>query len=157
MRMTTARLQEHSKTTLSEFSRGFHHLEVNLYAAECYFELGKSENNASYFSKALLLYQTVISEGSGSQLETALVRAGFITFNHQQNYSLAQQYYRRLSEIGGVQSNVELALGGYLRSSIGTPRRSRWNYRCIRKDSADQWHGKRYSRFSLVLQRKSLL
>ena len=103
---------------LSEFSRGFHHLEVNLYAAECYFELGKSENNASYFSKALPFYQTVISEGSGSQLETALVRAGFITFNHQQNYSLAQQYYRRLSEIGGVQSNVELALEGYLRSSI---------------------------------------
>lgn len=103
---------------LSEFSRGFHHLEVNLYAAECNFELGKSENNSSYFSKALPYYQTVISEGSGAQLETALVRAGFITFNHQQNYSLAQQYYRRLSEIGGVQSNVELALEGYLRSSI---------------------------------------
>ena len=63
-------------------------------------------------------YQTVISEGSGAQLETALVRAGFITFNHHQNYSLAQQYYKRLSELGGVQSNVELALEGYLRSSI---------------------------------------
>ena len=103
---------------LKEFSRGFHHIEVNLYAAECYFELGKSENNPSYFDKALPYYQTVVSEGSGAQLETALVRAGFISYNHQQNYTLSQQFYRRLAEIGGIQSNVELALEGYLRSSI---------------------------------------
>ena len=98
--------------------------------------------------KALPYYQTVISEGSGAQLETALVRAGFITFNHQQNYSLAQQYYKRLSELGGVQSNVELALEGYLRSSIELQ-----DHDGI-IDASEKfirpWYGKRYSRFSVV-------
>lgn len=103
---------------LMEFSRGFHHLEVNSYAAECYFEMAKADNNPSYFDRALPFYQTVISEGSGSQLETALVRAGFITFNHQKRYGLAQQYYNQLSEMGSIQSNIELALEGFLRSSI---------------------------------------
>lgn len=103
---------------LREFNRGFHHLEVCLYLAESYFQLGLASEDVSRFNQALPYYQVVINEGTGGQLETALVRAGFVTFNHQQAYNLAQAYYVKLSEIAGIQSNFELALEGYLRSSI---------------------------------------
>jgi len=103
---------------LNEFNRGFHHLEVCLYLAESYFELGLATEEVNRFNQALPYYQVLISEGTGGQLETALVRAGFITFNYQQAYNLAQAYYLKLSEIAGIQSNFELALEGYLRSSI---------------------------------------
>ena len=95
---------------LKEFPKGFFRDQAFFYRGESYF---RQEQYAS----ALKDYGRIIDENRLQFLESALVRASWIMFYQNKDYSKANDYYTQLYNVASYKENTYVAMKGLLRTS----------------------------------------
>jgi len=94
---------------LNEFRNGSFRLNAQFYLAECLNSKGNRE-------EALGFYREVVNNPNNQFMEQSLIAASSILYEMEQ-YSEADNYYRKLEQVSESSKNKQLALGGQLRSS----------------------------------------
>ena len=95
---------------LKEFPKGFFRDQAFFYRGESYF---RQEQYAS----APADYGRIIDENRLQFLESALVRASWIMFYQNKDYSKANDYYTQLYNVASYKENTYVAMKGLLRTS----------------------------------------
>ncbi len=95
---------------LKEFPRGFFKDQALFYRGESQFKLDK-------YPLAMKDYNRIIDENRLQFLESALLRASWIMFYQDQDYSRANTYYTQLYNVASYKENTYVALKGMLRTA----------------------------------------
>ena len=95
---------------LKEFPRGFFKDQALFYRGESKFKLDK-------YPLAMKDYNRIIDENRLQFLESALLRASWIMFYQDQDYSKANAFYTQLYNVASYKENTYVALKGMLRTA----------------------------------------
>ena len=93
------------------FPNGNFIVSAHYFRADCFFK-------ASNYSEAYLDYKKLIGIGANKYQETALLKASYIAYEINQDYSEALYLYNDLKNKASVQGNQEIALIGMLRCNF---------------------------------------
>jgi TolA-binding protein len=96
---------------ISLFPNGNFIVSAHYYRADCFF---KSDN----FNAAMTDYKKVLSYGANKFQENTLLKATYISYEVNADFTEALSYYQELNKMASLQSNQEIALIGMLRCNF---------------------------------------